>query len=425
MPKEAAVREPPYFFLGYAHTPEQAWVRKLFDDLCVEIQERTDLPLGSRIGFLDDLGIPIGGNWPEEVQQALATCRVFVPLYSPRYFSREECGREWYCFAQRILDHRARNPGGGAAIVPALWTPVAHAALPDVARQVQANHHLFGADYAEEGLYTLIKNRRYEDAYTTAVQELAKQIIRSAEECRLSPIHPADFGRIRNAFEPTHQNVPADRRLTIMVAAPTLDQLPAGRSQRGYGDLATDWNPWAGMSPTPLGSYAMDVARWHLFQPTLVSFQDQFETVCRSRAEDGLGLLLVDVWLVDVDELAEKLRFFDGLDLSWIATMVPVNRADHETRRRADQLWRRLNEVMGHRLSDPRVLASPSPNRVHSLEQFRADFPQVLERALQGYLEHAQAHPPDEQFPPRPLLTSGRGYDPGIQGPTMTSGGTP
>ncbi len=209
-----------------------------------------------------------------------------------------------------------------------------------------------------------------------------------------------------------------------MVAAPTLDQLPPGRSRSGYGDAATDWNPWSGLSQTPLGNYAMEVARWHLFQPTVVSFQEEFESLCRVRAEDGLGLLLVDVWLVDVDDLAKKLRAFDALDLSWIATMVPLNRGDRETKLRADHLWKRLNAVMSHRLGDPRVLASPSPNRVNSLEQFRADFPQVLERALQGYLEHAQAHPPAASFPPRPLLTSGLSQNPDDPGRSFTSGGT-
>ena len=31
----------PYFFLGYAHTPEYSWVNKLYQDLCAEIMERT------------------------------------------------------------------------------------------------------------------------------------------------------------------------------------------------------------------------------------------------------------------------------------------------------------------------------------------------------------------------------------------------
>ena len=51
---------------------------------------------------------------------ALATCRVFVPLYSSGYFADERCGKEWAYFVSRA-------PAGdrsGAPIVPGVWVPV-------------------------------------------------------------------------------------------------------------------------------------------------------------------------------------------------------------------------------------------------------------------------------------------------------------
>src|SRR3984957_8900473 len=90
----------PYFFLSYAHTPRldasdstdpDLWVEQLFKDLCRHIVQVTDLPRGSNPGFMDKNLHP-GENRPESLIQALATCRVFVPLYSRRYFTSVDCG---------------------------------------------------------------------------------------------------------------------------------------------------------------------------------------------------------------------------------------------------------------------------------------------------------------------------------------------
>lgn len=84
----------PYFFLSYAHTPKQdpndpgdpdKWVVNLFRDLCAHIMHMTNLPHGARAGFMDR-ELRSGSDWPFRLAQALATCRVFVPLYSQRYF---------------------------------------------------------------------------------------------------------------------------------------------------------------------------------------------------------------------------------------------------------------------------------------------------------------------------------------------------
>ena len=91
---EETLLTPPYFFLGYAHTPEQPWVDRFYRDLCAEIIERTEWPTNLSPGFMDVNGIRAGEDWRQAVGGALATCRVLVPLYSRRYFTRAECGRE-------------------------------------------------------------------------------------------------------------------------------------------------------------------------------------------------------------------------------------------------------------------------------------------------------------------------------------------
>src|SRR3954471_22581824 len=127
----------PYFFLAYAHTPERPWVNKFYSALSKEILENTDWPTEYPVGFMDESGIRLGEDWRDAVAGALATCRVLVPLYSRRYFSRPQCGTEWHAFNRRLDDHRDRHGFHATAIVPALWTPVAEEYIPEAVKNVQ------------------------------------------------------------------------------------------------------------------------------------------------------------------------------------------------------------------------------------------------------------------------------------------------
>jgi len=122
----------PLFFLSYAHSPRDdrtpdpdLWIGKLYDDLCDHIKQLADLPPGKKAGFMDR-ELRQGQEWPERLSEALASCSVFVPLYSRRYFKSEHCGKEWFAFNRRRLNHRAKNTHPVETIVPALWIPAAN-----------------------------------------------------------------------------------------------------------------------------------------------------------------------------------------------------------------------------------------------------------------------------------------------------------
>src|ERR1035437_3217234 len=158
----------PYFFLSYARTPRldpsdtsdpDGWVHKLYRDLCDNILGMTSAQSGSA-GFMDRNN-RAGSIWTRELSQALATCRVFVPLYSRRYFNSDNCGKEWFAFTLRKADQMARGLKPVDAIVPALWAPVREEDLPDVARDIQYIHSDFGSRYGTEGFFGLIKLKRY------------------------------------------------------------------------------------------------------------------------------------------------------------------------------------------------------------------------------------------------------------------------
>lgn len=175
------------------------WVERLFRDLCSHVMALTNLPAGSEPGFMDR-EIRSGEGWSERLGRALATSRVFVPLFSPRYFASEMCGKEWYAFAQRAVHHGAVNNQSAEAIVPALWVPVPPDRLPGPAERLQFNHNAFGERYVTDGLYGLIKLRGYADQYERAVYELARRIVSTAEAARLEPSRPVDYRTVPSAF---------------------------------------------------------------------------------------------------------------------------------------------------------------------------------------------------------------------------------
>ncbi len=196
---QRAVGHRPYFFLSYAHTPgygagtdPDMWVERLYQDLCGHVMAMTDLPAGARAGFMDR-EIRSGEGWSERLGDVLATCRVFVPLFSPRYFASEMCGKEWYAFEQRAIHHRARSNEPAEAIVPALWVPVPPSQLPGPAERLQFNHRDFGERYVSDGLYGLIKLRLFAEEYERAVYELAKRIVSVADSVRIDTGRPVDY----------------------------------------------------------------------------------------------------------------------------------------------------------------------------------------------------------------------------------------
>ncbi|WP_416970717.1 TIR-like protein FxsC [Streptomyces sp. 4F14] len=205
----------PYFFLSYPHlhlrdhSDPNIWVQRLFHDLTGHIRNLTVVEPGTA-GFMDQ-SITAGRIWSDEVADALANCRVFVPLLSPRYFASSWCGREWWAFMQRKARWRNGQPGWASAIVPALWTPVPPRQIPRVVSEVQSIGPELPRRYQEYGLYGLIKLTSFRNTYERVVLELARRIVDMAENTRLEPGVRMDLADIPNAFgSPARTEDPPD-----------------------------------------------------------------------------------------------------------------------------------------------------------------------------------------------------------------------
>ncbi|WP_406460080.1 TIR-like protein FxsC [Streptomyces sp. NBC_01622] len=406
----------PYFFLSYAHTPPWGpdsgdpdhWVRVLFKDLCSHIMALTALPAGSNAGFMDR-EMRSGEGWPEKLSQNLASCRVFVPLFSPRYFSSEMCGREWFAFTERMLHARTTGESDVPAIVPALWTRVEFNELPDSVRHIHLDDSGLGSGYATRGIYGLIKLKRLREEYEETVLGLAERIVRVAHESALPPSRPRDYEATPSAFKPPGTG---PRHIRLTVAAPTRDTVPQHRDRQPYGDDALGWNPYHSESTRPLPAVAEDLIRTLDYRVTVASFDDEdtsehvFTPGAHEPPVQGPGILLVDQWALSDEERRRRLKTFDAAARPWLSAIIPRNRADLQCRgpegqRLAEELERAMPTILDRaRRSDHRIAV----NGVPTLTAFTNVLPAVVAHTTRQFLKHAEARPPEVPHVPRPRL---------------------
>ncbi|RFU84721.1 TIR domain-containing protein [Streptomyces triticagri] len=393
----------------------------LFQDLCDHIMALTDLPAGAPAGFMDR-EMRSGEGWPERLSENLASCRVFVPLFSPRYFTSEMCGREWYAFNERILRARASGSAATPAIVPALWTHVDFDDLPDSVRHVHLDQASFGDRYATNGIYGLIKLNRLHDEYEETVLGLAQRIVRVARDSPLPPIRPRPYESTPSAFKPRGEG---PRHIHLTVAAPTRHTLPPDRDHRPYGEDAQDWNPYHLESARPLPALAEELIRSLDYRITVSSFDDGDPggpEPAPAAGPDGAdasgelpgdkappgrpGILLVDRWALADEDRRNRLADYDSRAHPWISAVVPWNRADEqcqsdEGNRFVEELDRTLPLILDRgRRTDCRMAV----NGVPTLKAFTDVLPAVVAHTTRQYLKHAEAHPPQGPHIPRPRL---------------------
>ncbi|MFB7954161.1 TIR-like protein FxsC [Streptomyces sp. NPDC056045] len=388
----------PYFFLSYAHTPgygggtdPDMWVERLFRDLCDHVAAMTDLPAGAPAGFMDR-EVRSGEGWSERLGEVLATCRVFVPLFSPRYFASEMCGKEWYAFAQRAIHHRARSSRPAEAIVPALWVPVPPSQLPGPAERLQFDHRDFGDRYVSDGLYGLIKLRIFAEEYERAVYELAKRIVNVADTTRIGIGRPVDYRQAPSAFGPRN-SASGPRPIRITVVAPTRRDLPEGRLADYYGDSARDWNPYHPATTRPLAYVAEDLVRSLNYRATITSFDEETERGNSKQPPGSPEILLVDRWALQDEDRRRRLAAFDAEHRPWIAPAVPWSREDRQSMAAEAELTGKLERTMPVLMRQGRAHCRAAARGVPSMEAFGQILPQVVEAAAQQYMRHAVVYP--------------------------------
>jgi FxsC-like protein len=398
----------PFFFLSYAHTPTKdrddpdRWVYQLYKDLCKDIVAISTIS-PDVVGFMDRDMEP-GTDWSHRICEALACCRVFVPLYSPRYFESEACGKEWYAFARRALDYRAKHGNRIEAIVPALWATVRPAQLPEAARMIQFDHQAFGRRYSKDGFYGIMKLGRYRPEYRQAVLRLARRIVDVAEQGQIAPAIPVeDFGSLPKSFGSAGGGNNS-RQLRIIVAAPDSQSLPNGREPSYYGATSREWRPFQPSFTQPLAEYAAELTKMLGFRTTINTIAEEMGEQAAVDVAPALGLFLLDAWNTLPPRERERIREFDRHAQSWVNIMVPWNELDEQTLEAEKELKARLRTSATRMLNRVPPKCRIAGTGIPNLTTFGDILPRLIYHAEKMYLRNLPTRPSSGPTVRRPRL---------------------
>ncbi|WP_406076982.1 TIR-like protein FxsC [Micromonospora sp. NBC_00858] len=370
-----------YFFLSYAHSapPQGAradsdvWVGQFFDDLTAEVTRQARPVAGLRIGFFDQ-HIPLGADWKAALAEALGDAEVFVPLYSPGYFSRPWALGEQESFRARLAAAgQARTAAGH--LTPVLWIPFppweTHPELDgalDLGRDIP--------EYAENGLRALCMLASYRAQYELLLSRLAARIVHTAER---QPLGPSRAPGLDEVTRPA----PTDPDFVVAVLAPTRDHLPADRDPAGYAASGRLWRPYGSRQELPAAEYAASTAERLGLSARTADFAQAAGLLDRRPA-----VLLVDPWIVAAPDAPGTLEgLLHGLR-EWVVPLVVTDDDDPQDAAR----W--ANEVT-ELLHDAGL---PQVKQACTMREFVDLMPALVTEARRQFLKYA----PVVAFPPPP-----------------------
>jgi FxsC-like protein len=362
-------------------------------------------------GFMDREN-KIGSEWSPELTTALARCRVFVPLYSRRYFESDNCGREWFAFARREITRKARGGEVVDTIVPALWTRLDREKLPYVAQSVQFDHQVLGERYCAEGFYGIMKLQNYRADYQRAVHRLAERIIaigdesgNFADEAAAHQGVTPDFDALPSAFGPTSARRTAGGQLQIAVLAHDISTLPLGRTPDYYGATPHMWSPYRPDYPQPVADYAQELAKKCLdCKPFVGAFEDGIAKWASNGRPVPPSLCLVDPWVSMSAKHQEQLSRLDQVEEPWVSVLVPWNSQDQGTHEARDDLRAHLQQYLGRKLAGVPRRCQMAASGIPTLQDFGQLLPEMTLIMLKRFRKEATAHPPAGPVIERPRL---------------------
>ncbi|WP_200301746.1 FxsC protein [Streptomyces adelaidensis] len=349
----------PMFFMSYARVPAprhrdasqdpNRLVFQFFDELCGKVARHARVPR-EEAGFVERPGTP-----GEKSIKALYGSEVFVPLYSKRYFSNPQCGRQWTAVTQRAAQ------GAGPGIVPVLWTPHSPTSLPKKVKaypEVPKGIGEAAESYASMGLLRLLDQMldltegtdpEDEDVAAQVAQVtdwLAKRIVDQAAKATGPSRRPSGSGRATEpetapvtlaGLDDAFADPPFASPLHITVLAPTEEQLPVGRDNTRYGPRVDDWRPY-GQAVGPLVEQMEALARNLGFAPTVLPFHKTQTELRGTELPSAPWILVVDPWALENPQMAGQAREFDRARRPWTAVLSTLAGDDLQTKEQSDRL---------------------------------------------------------------------------------------
>ncbi len=350
-----------WFFLSYAREDNRdlrkdeisgevrGLVKTFYEDLCREVSSQTGEY--QDIGFFDGEEIQPGTEWSKKLDSALQACRVFVSIYSPTYFKKTFCGKEWAIFSARLSEYIKGLPPAQDApslILPVLWESEGSVLknLPGDLSKFQYKTDDYGADYAKYGLRQMMRNKKFEENYLEFVRVLASKIIEAAKMHTLpvpnglpsideiAPVFPVSEAAPAAAAQPAVQEANPRYVKFIFVAAKKNELQGVRTSLSPYGGTGGEWRPWLPDPEDEIDLLVQDVVRQEkLFSEGTIPLDDNLlQQLEAAQSNNRIVVIVVDTWTLRLQPYRKLMREFDeGKQYVNCVIVVPWNSMDAES----------------------------------------------------------------------------------------------
>jgi FxsC-like protein len=379
-----------WFFVSYSSQHEPTYVLDFYRELVRNVR---DLVGGEEadIGFLAGKDIKLGESWPAELDQALQSCRVFLPLLSPAYLASDYCGREWLAFRMRQAAAAAPDQPTPPLILPVLWTPLDRLqSVPPELSELQRRRLTLGDDYATEGMDFLMRLEGKKDTRETIIRALARELVTAAQEYPLPPL--AVPPRIKQLVSPWRQPEVGALALPraaeaagagpryvqfVFVAGRSAELGPLKRSATYYGNQAGEWKPYLPDLPEDIEWLTQQIALDQRLRcrDTLPPTPDLIKQLEVAEKQNRIVVIVVDTWSLQIEGYQTLMAEYDGRRFGNCVVLVPWNPKDPEVTTQRARLEAAVARVFA------RIKRDQSPNFLDTVSSFD-DFKDTLSKAL-------------------------------------------
>jgi FxsC-like protein len=371
------------FFLSYAREDNKpdGYVKKFYEDLCKDIAGKIAASPDD-VGFFDGAEIEPGAIWDEKLSSALQQSGVFIALYSPYYFQKKFCGKEWSVFRARVEAYAKSLPKGSefpGLMFPVLWQSEKYVlpVIPTALGDVQYKHDDYGKAYADQGLRTMLRNKKFRQQYDDFIPVLADNVIRAAQKHKppalpnlppldkVAEIFPAQGAALANGPQP--QVAGANPRYVkfIFLAGRRQELQPFRASLDPYGDSGGEWRPWLPDPRDEVDLLVQEVVqRERLISDGVILLDNDLE----ERLEDAensnkIVVIVVDLWTLRLENYSKLMRdFVDPKLFVNCVILVPWNPQDGEAVNQRHTLENLLQQTFNKRI------ASNSPDLITQID---------------------------------------------------------
>jgi FxsC-like protein len=394
-----------WFFFSYAHADQNVFLKKFYDDLAEKVRGRTGA-LIPESGFIDRDGIEHGAKWNTTLEEALQSCRVFVPIYSPSYFRSEYCGKEFKIFLDRLKAAQKSSASTKLAplILPVLLNPESNirSHLPAHISEFQYTHGIYPEEYLKEGILQLVQhaantNSKYYNQYLSFLGNFADTVVNAAEAHPLPAVQSlTKLSEVASIFSPATRIAPAagetgPRYVQFIFVAGKKSEMENAQRKRlkFYGQKGgSDWQPFLDSyqgSASALAIEAVESFAKNIHYEEVVLGQGIVEQIKEASSQGKIVVVVADTWTLKLKSYIDLVTPLDEYSSMNCITLILWNEEDQESKLEKEKLTLAVKGVFKTKYA--LSIKNFFPDSIKSSAKFKEELERALAEAQAKILE--------------------------------------